>query len=96
MRKHPRLPARLDALPRLYFTRQPARFCSQLSNPEKVYGVRSAAQLVEEFERREGPLREIAAQRQAERQFMTFASLVAITILGLVSSVAVWAAYVHR
>lgn len=85
MRKHPRLPARLDALPRLYFTRQPAQFCSQLRNPEKVYGVRSAKQLVEEFERREAPLRAIAAQRTADRQVTRAAMIIAMVILLLVA-----------
>jgi hypothetical protein len=90
MRSHPRLPARLDALPRLYFTSRPAQTLGQLQNPEKAYGVRSASQLVEEFERREARLRDIAVQRQADRQVNAFAVLVAAAILALLIGTSVW------
>jgi hypothetical protein len=93
MPKHPRLPPALDALPRLYFTRQPAQFCSQLRNPEKAYGIRSASQLVREFEIRERRLRDIAVQRQANRQFDAFAVWVAASILALVIATVIWLHY---
>lgn len=85
MRTHPRLSPRLDDLPRLHFSRRPAQTFEQLRNPEKVYGIRYTEQLVEEFERRERPLRAIAAQRTAERQVTKAATIISMVILLLVA-----------
>lgn len=54
------LTERLDALPRLTFTRGPASTPSDERQVSRVYGVTSISTLVEEFDRRERRLRSLA------------------------------------